>query len=125
MKTKIKKQFGLMMVIALVLGFAGRAQAADADHGKPERPSRPDTTELKSVIKNFQDQKKQFLEAQKEQQGDTRTKVREEFSSSGGVGNAVRDAKDAIAEAKRVSREQARKLADEAREAAKQGRKRD
>jgi hypothetical protein len=125
MKTKIQKQFGLMIVVALVLGFGQvRAQAADGSAAKPDRPT-PNKTDLKAIIQNFQDQKKQFLAQQKEQQGDTRTKLRDEVGSSGSLGNAVRDAKDAIAEAKSVAREQARKLADEAREAAKNAHKRD
>ena len=114
------------MAIALFLGFA--SLSAHAGDDKPERPERPktgkgvNTAELKEIIKNFQDQKKQFLTQQKEQQSDSRAKVREEL---GGGGSAVQDAKDAIAEAKRVAAEQARKLAEEAKESAKEGRKRD
>lgn len=117
------------MAVALFVGFAALgAHAAEAKAEKPERPERPkngkgvDNAELKEIIKNFQDQKKQFLTQQKEQQADSRSKVREEL---GGGGSAVQDAKDSIAEAKRVSREQARKLAEEAKENAKEGRKRD
>ena len=119
--------FSLLMAIALFVGLAAiGAHAAEAKAEKPERPERPhgkapNTSELKEIIKNFQDQKKQFLNQQKEQQADSRAKVREELGGSG----SVQDAKDSIAEAKRVSREQARKIAEEAKENAKEGRKRD
>ena len=116
------------MAIALFVGLAALgAHAAEAKADKPERPERPktgkgvDNSELKEIIKNFQDQKKQFLTQQKEQQADSRSKVREELGGAG----SVQDAKDSIAEAKRVSREQARKIAEEAKENAKEGRKRD
>src|SRR5688500_15738052 len=102
------------MANALLAGLAALgAHPAEAKAGKPERPERPhgkaaNTTELKEIIKNFQDQKKQFLNQQKDQQADSRARVREELG-----GGSVQDAKDSIAEAKRVSREQARKIAEE------------
>ena len=128
MKTKNNKKFGIILAIALLLGFANlSAQAADKA-AKPDRPERPSAgkgakvAELKEIVNNFQEQKKQFLAQQKEQNADSRAKVREELGSTG---SAAQDAKDAIAEAKRVSREQARKLADEAKESAKEGRRRE
>ena len=128
MKTKNNNKFGLILAITLILSFVNLgAFAAEAKAEKPERPDRPgegkrvDVKELKEIIKNFQEQKKQFLTQQKEQQADSRAKVREDISGSG----SVRDAKDAINEAKRVSREQARKLAEEAKESAKGGRSRE
>jgi hypothetical protein len=126
MKTKIVNKFGLMMAVAFALAFATvGANAAETDATKPERPAPSKATELKEIVKNFQDQKKQFLQQQKELKSDSRTKLREEVGSGGGVSGSVRDAKEAMAEAKRISREQARKLAEEAKEAAKEGRKRD
>jgi len=139
----IKNQFALIVGITLVLGLARvGAQAEDTNSGTvapkakaahPDRPPRPDkqdgsgngsgadVTELKDIIKNFQDQKKEFLKQQKEQQAELRGKVREELTSkSTAIGSVRQEAKDAIAEAKLQSREQARKLADEAKDAAKQ-----
>lgn len=150
MKT-IKNQFAVIVGITLVLGLARVGARAEDTNGvtpptiditvapapkaaKPERPARPDksgkdkvnATELKDIVKNFQEQKKEFMRQRKEEQADQRGKVREDLGSKSTVGTAVREeVSDSIAEAKRNSREQARKLADEAKEAAKEGRKRD
>ena len=146
MKT-LKNQLGAIVGIALVLGLArvgARAEDTNIDVtapkpvvkvDRPERPPRPekrgkgvDATELKDIIKNFQDQKKEFLRQQKEQQHEGRGKVREELTSAGtAVGPVRQELKDSINEAKRQAREQGRKLLEEQKEAAKEnnGHKRD
>ena len=106
--------------------------AADVKKEKPERPPRPEqpdksqvranVTELKEIIRNFQEAKKEFLQQQKELQADERVKMREAIGTLGG---AIQEAKDSVGDAKRQAREQARKMADEAKEAAKENRKRD
>jgi hypothetical protein len=133
----IKNQFAVIVGVTLVLGLARvGARAEDTNLSgtiapgpkldRPERPSRPDkpgvnTAELKQIIKNFQDQKKEFLRQQKEQQREGRGKVRQEITSdSSTVGEVRRELNDSINDAKRQAREQARKLADEAKEAAKE-----
>ena len=134
----IKNQFALIVGITLVLGLARvGAQAGDSDvvaskpkTERPERPPRPEkpdnsgkgsganATELKNIIKSFNDQKKEFLKQQKEQQAEQRSKVREELTTEPSSPKELRQqAKDAIAELKQQSREQARKLADEAKNA--------
>ena len=137
MKIKNKSIFGLIMMIALILGFAQVSASADetaedSKKAKPERPDRPEkpsdsnrpsAAELKEIIKNFQAQKTAYLKQQKEQRADARNAVREGLGASGTV--VAQEAKDAVADAKRVSREQARKIADEAKEAAKEDRRRD
>ena len=129
-------QIGLMIAIALIIGLASigaRAEDTTTTSDQPVRPERPEkangkgpnAAELKDIIKAFQAQKKEFLAQRKQEQVESRDKVRDEVGGSGSVGAAISEAKDAIAEAKRISREQARKLADEAKESAKEGRKRD
>ena len=154
MKT-IKNQFAVIVGITLVLGLArvgARAQDTNGIGGdvggsvvvpkpkfeRPERPARPDkhdnkpgkgvvdSGELKEIVRNFQDQKKEFLRQQKEQQRENRGKVREELTSSGtAVGPVRHELKDSINDAKRQAREQGRKLLEEQKEAAKEGHKRD
>lgn len=142
MKT-VKNQLGVIVGIALVLGLARvGARAEDTNDvtapkpvkvERPERPPRPekpgkgvDATELKDIIKNFQEQKKEFLRQQKEQQHEGRSKVREELTSAGtAVGPVRQELKDSINDAKRQAREQGRKLLEEQRDAVKDGRKRD
>lgn len=128
MKTKNQNFLGLVAAIALVFNLA----SVGAAEAKPQRPPRPEmpppsanVTELKQIVKEFQAQKKEFLQQVKEQHAGARGKVREELSSSGTTEAVKDEAKDSLAEAKRISREQARKLAEEAKEAAKEGRKRD
>jgi hypothetical protein len=142
----IKNQFALIVGIALVLGLArvgaqaedttGGGATAAAKPGRPERPPRPDkpdgsgkgngvnSAELKTIIKNFQDERKEFLKQQKEQQADQRDKVREELTQRPvSVGHLRQEAKDSVAELKQQSREQARKLAEEAKNAGKDHRR--
>jgi hypothetical protein len=143
----LKNQLGVIVGIALVLGLARvGARAEDTNDvtapkpvkvDRPERPPRPekpgkgvDATELKDIIKNFQDQKKEFLRQQKEQQREDRGKVREEVTSGGtAVGPVRHELKDSISEMRAISREQARRLLEEqkaaAKEAAKGGHNRD
>ena len=143
----LKNQLSVIVGIALVLGLARvGARAEDTNvvsspdpvakprQDRPERPPRPekhgkgvDATELKEIIKNFQDQKKEFLRQQKEQQHEDRGKVREELTSGGTAVGPVRwELKDSINDAKRQAREQGRKLLEEQKEAAKEnGHKRD
>src|SRR5687768_6615111 len=140
LKTIIKNQLSAVVGLALILGLAhvgARAEdtsvevaadvVASVKKNKPERPERPEkpanagaranVTELKEIIRNFQEQKKEFLKQQKEQQGADRGKVREQIGTLGG---AIQDAKESIAAAKRQAQEQARKVAEEAKESAKE-----
>lgn len=81
MKTIIKNQLSAVVGLALILGLAhvgARAEdtVVEVNKAKPERPERPEkpasagaranVTELKEIIKNFQEQKKEFLKQQKE-----------------------------------------------------------
>jgi hypothetical protein len=133
----VKNQVGVIVGIALVLGLAcvgTRAEdtpvAQKPKIERPERPAKPEkgvnAAELKEIIKNFQDQKKEFLRQQKEEQRNHRAKVREELTSGTTTVGAVRqEVKDSINDAKRQAKEQGRKLLEEQKEAAKEERKRD
>ncbi len=93
--------------------------------GKPVDGERPSISDIKDVIKTFQEEKKRFIQEQKDQRSADRGKVREDLNKNAVV-NAVRqEVKDSISDAKRQTREQAKKLAEEAKESAKEGRKRD
>jgi hypothetical protein len=140
-KRRRKKQIGVI-VGSTLMGLASvqaRAEAtnspsvsAEVEVAGPERPSRPvkpgsvNVSELKQILKNFQEQKKEFLKNQQQARDDQRAGAREQLNSTvSSVAAAVVQAKDSVVEAKRNAREQARKLADEAKEAANDNRLRD
>ena len=145
-KTMNKKKIGASVGIALVPNLAQVAVSAEdtgaemppqeiatsITHRRPDRPPRPEkaggpkVSELKQIIRNFAEQKNQFLKQQKEMRHEQRGRARElVVSTTTTVSAAVQEARGSVIQARERAREQARKLVEEARNAAKMGRKRD
>lgn len=94
----------------------------------PERPERPSVVDsvldVKEAIKALQEEKKNFLQEQKEKHKDLpsiaqeeRSKIRDLIKGSRPDKNfLVQQVKESLEQAKALAREQARKLADEAKE---------
>src|SRR4051812_27465173 len=137
----IKNQFSVIVGITLVLGLAcvgTRAEDTNTTGGevpsvvvpkpkvRPERPDRPDKPgkdkgvnagELKEIVKDFQDQKKEFLRERKDEKREARERARGDATPNTSV--LRQESKDSVKDAVRQARDQGRKLIEEAKEQAK------
>jgi hypothetical protein len=133
---KTIKNHVVMLAVATVLGLAqvgaqaGDATAVKAQKSRPERPEkpkgtpveRPNLTEIRDVVKSFQDQKKEFIQQQKDAAKTTREDVRQQVKENvvdSAVTSARKESKESLKEAKELAKEQSRKLAEEAAETLK------
>ncbi len=97
-----------------------------------DKVERPNLTEIKDIVKSFQDQKTEYIKQQQDAKKDlaltaqdSRAKVREELNQTRTDLGALRqELRDSIEVAKRQAQEQARRVAEEAKEAAKNNRDR-
>jgi hypothetical protein len=148
----MKNQLAVIVGITLVLGLARvGAQAEDAPAGaapapkvvrpdrpaRPEKPSasieRPNLTEIRDIVKSFNEQKKEYIQQQRElrkdavtEAQDQRSKLRDKIKETKPEVAVVRQqAKESIEAVKAQAAEQARKLAEEAKANAAESRRRD
>lgn len=136
---KTIQKTAVLVGVAALLGLAQvGAQAGDilpplggvVKKERPERPDkppkdsgktdRPNLTEIRDVVKSFQDDKKKYLDEQKEAVKAAKDDARKDLP--GQVGATVRnEVKDSVKAIQEQAREQARKLKEEAKAAADDG----